>query len=51
MLANACEPMRNTQIAGWNGESAEVTAEAPAGGVASGFHILNLHMDPEGGLN
>ena len=50
-VANALEPMRNTQSAGLNGESAEVAAEAPAGGVLSGFQILNVHIEPGGGLN
>ena len=50
-VANALEPLRNTQDAGLNGESAEVAAEAPAGGVLSGFQILNLHIEPGGGLN
>ena len=26
-------------------------AEAPAGGVLSGFQILNVHIEPGGGLN
>ncbi len=50
-VANALEPLRNTQEAGLNGESAEVAGEAPAGGVLSGFHILTLHIEPGGGLN
>jgi hypothetical protein len=50
-VANALEPMRNAQNAGLNGESAVVAAEAPAGGVLSGFQILNLHIEPGGGLN
>ncbi len=50
-VANALEPLRSTQRAGLNGESAEVAAEAPAGGVLSGFEILNVHMEPGGGLN
>ena len=40
-VANALEPLRNTQKARLNGESAEVAGEAPAGGVLSGFQILN----------
>lgn len=50
-VANALEPLRNSQNAGLNGESAELAGEAPAGGVLSGFQILNLHIDPGGGLN
>ena len=50
-VANALEPLRNTQEAGLNGESAEVAGEAPAGGVLSGFQILNVHIEPGGGLN
>ncbi len=50
-VANALEPLRNTQDAGLNGESAVVAGEAPAGGVLSGFQILNVHIQPGGGLN
>jgi hypothetical protein len=50
-IANALEPLRNAQNATLNGESAEIAAEAPAGGVLSGFQILNLHIDAGGGLN
>jgi hypothetical protein len=50
-VANALEPLRNTQEAGLNGESAEVAGEAPAGGVLTGFQILNVHIEPGGGLN
>jgi hypothetical protein len=50
-MANALEPLRNAQDAGLNGESAELAGEAPAGGVLSGFQILNLHIEPGGGLN
>jgi hypothetical protein len=49
-VANAIEPLRNAQDAGLNGESAEPVAEAPAGGVLTGFWILNLSIQP-GGLN
>jgi hypothetical protein len=49
-VANALEPLRNAQDAGLNGESAELVGEAPAGGVLSGFWILNLNIEP-GGLN
>jgi hypothetical protein len=50
-MANALEAVRTSQEVNLNGESAEVAAEAPAGGVLSGFQILNLHIDPGGGLN
>ena len=50
-MANALEPLRNAQNASLNGESAELAAEAPAGGVLTGFQVLNLHIAPGGGLN
>ncbi|MGH9561236.1 MAG: hypothetical protein ACRD3S_07260, partial [Terracidiphilus sp.] len=50
-MANAIEPLRNSQNASLNGESAELTADVPAGGVLSGFEVLNLHIEPGGGLN
>jgi hypothetical protein len=50
-MANALEPLHDAQDASLNGESAELAAEAPAGGVLSGFQVLNLHIEPGGGLN
>jgi hypothetical protein len=50
-MANALEPLRNAQNASLNGESVELAAEAPAGGVLSGFQVLSLHIEPGGGLN
>jgi len=50
-VANALEPLRSSQDVRLNGESAEVAAQAPAGGVLSGFQILTLHIDPGGGLD
>ncbi len=50
-MANALEPLRNAQDANLNGESAELAAEAPAGGVLSGFQVLTLHIETGGGLN
>ena len=50
-VANALEPLRNTQAAGLNGESAEVVGDAPAGGVLTGFQIFTVHIEPGGGLN
>jgi hypothetical protein len=50
-VANAFEAVRSTEEINLNGESAEVAGEAPAGGILSGFQVLNLHIDPGGGLN
>lgn len=50
-MANALEPMRSTQEAGLNGESAVVLGDVPAGGVLSGFQVLNVHIEPGGGLD
>ena len=50
-MANALEPLRTAQDVNLNGESAELAGDAPAGGVLSGFEVLNLHIDPGGGLN
>jgi hypothetical protein len=50
-VANALEPVLSTEDIRLNGESAEVAGEAPAGGVLSGFQILNLRIEPGGGLN
>jgi hypothetical protein len=50
-VANALEPLRNAQDASLNGESAELAGDAPAGGVLSGFQVLNVHIEPGGGLN
>jgi hypothetical protein len=50
-MANALEPLRTAQDVNLNGESAELAGEAPAGGVLSGFEVLNLHIEPGGGLN
>ncbi len=50
-VANALEPMRAAQDVNLNGESVELAGEAPSGGVLSGFQILNLHIEPGGGLN
>jgi hypothetical protein len=50
-MANALEPLRTAQDVSLNGESAEVEAEAPAGGVLSGFQILNVRIESGGGLN
>jgi hypothetical protein len=50
-VANALEPMRTAQDVNLNGESAELAAQAPAGRVLNGFQVLNLRMEPGGGLN
>jgi hypothetical protein len=50
-MANALEAVRSTEEVNLNGESVELAGEAPAGGVLSGFQILNLHIDPGGGLH
>jgi len=50
-MANALEPLRSSQDVNLNGESAEVAGEAAAGGVLNGFQILNLHIEPGGGLD
>jgi len=50
-VANALEPQRAAQEVTLSGESAELTAQAPADGLLAGFQILNLHIEPGGGLN
>jgi hypothetical protein len=50
-VANALEPLRSAQQAGLNGESAVVAGDAPAGGILFGFQVINLHIEPGGGLN
>jgi hypothetical protein len=50
-VANALEPLRAAKDITLNGESAVVAGEAPAGGMLSGFQILNLHIEPGGGLD
>jgi len=50
-VANALEPLRTAQDVNLNGESAEVMAETSAGGVLSGFQVLNLRIESGGGLN
>jgi hypothetical protein len=49
-MANALEPVRTTQDINLNGESAEVAGDAPAGGILSGYQILNVFVEPGGGL-
>ncbi|MFY9855633.1 MAG: SpoIVB peptidase S55 [Terracidiphilus sp.] len=50
-VANTLEPMRSAQDASLNGESAELEADAQAGGVLSGFQLLTIRVEPGGGLN
>lgn len=50
-VANALEPIRNASQIIMNGESADVVADEPAGGVLTGFQILTLHIQPPGSLN
>jgi hypothetical protein len=50
-VANALEPLHSSQDVNLNGESAELAGDAPAGGVLSGFEVLNLHIEPGGGLD
>ncbi len=50
-VANVLEPLRAGQGVELNGESAEVAASAPVGGVLTGFQILSLRIEPGGGLN
>jgi hypothetical protein len=50
-VANALEPLRAPQDVSLNGESAEWEADAPADGLLSGFQLLNLRIEPGGGLD
>jgi len=50
-MANALEPMRPSQEASLNSESAVVMGDAPAGGVLTGFQVITLHIEAGGGLN
>lgn len=50
-MANALEPMRPSQEANLNSESAVVMGDAPAGGVLTGFQVITLHIEAGGGLN
>jgi hypothetical protein len=50
-MANALEPLHAVRDVSMNGESAIVAGHAPAGGVLTGFQILNLHIEGGGGLD
>jgi hypothetical protein len=49
-VANTLESQRVSQDATLNGESVELLADASADGVLSGFQLLNLRIEPGGGL-
>ncbi len=49
-VANAFEPVRDSRQIIMNGESADIVGQAPAGGVLTGYQILNLHIEPGSGL-
>ena len=50
-VANTLETLRAAQDAVLNGESVELVADAPAEGVLGGFQLINLRIEPGGGLN
>jgi hypothetical protein len=50
-MANALEPLRVGRDVNMNGESAVVAGQTSAGGVLTGFQILNVHIESGGGLN
>lgn len=50
-MANALEPLRVGHDVNMNGESAVVAGQTSAGGVLTGFQILNVHIESGGGLN
>jgi len=50
-VANAFEPLRNSQDASLNGESLELLTDSPVNGVLIGFTLLNLRIEPGGGLD
>lgn len=50
-MANALEPLHAVQDVSMNGESALEAGRAAAGGVLTGFQILNLHIEGGGGLD
>lgn len=50
-MANALETQRTVQDVNLNGESVELAGDASAGGVLTGFQLLNIHIDSGGGLN
>ena len=50
-VSNTLETLRASQDAVLNGESVELVTDAPADGVFGGFQLLNLRIEPGGGLN
>lgn len=50
-MANALEPLRAGDDVMLNGESAVVEGDTSAGGVPTGFQILNLRVEPGSGIN
>jgi hypothetical protein len=50
-MANALESLHAGQDVTMNGESAVLAGQTSAGGVLTGFQILNLHIEGGGGLN
>jgi hypothetical protein len=50
-MANALEPLRVGRDVNMNGESAVVAGQTSAGGVLTGFQVLNVHIESGGGLN
>jgi hypothetical protein len=50
-MANALESLRAAQDVSLNGESAVVAGQARAGGVLSGFQVLNLRVEAGGGVD
>jgi hypothetical protein len=50
-VANALEPVRDTRQVIMNGESAEVVGQAPAGGLLTGYQILNVHIEAGSSVN
>ncbi len=50
-MANALETLRDGQEATLHGETAVLAADAPAGGVLSGYQVLTVQIEPGGGVN
>jgi hypothetical protein len=50
-MANAMEPLRMGPDVSLNGESAVLAAQEPAGGLLNGFAVVNLRIDPGGGIH
>ncbi|MFC5861622.1 SpoIVB peptidase S55 domain-containing protein [Acidicapsa dinghuensis] len=50
-MANSFEPQRNGDDTQLFGESVDVAADAPAGGVLNGQQILTLHVESGGGTH